>query len=586
MSRWALILVLLLQFRLIGQELTASEDGSQVYFTTTLNVKGAPAEVPYNRLFRAVGKSIELVADAGPGPNRLPIYGIALPQVSRDGKVLAFNRVGVCVPSRVVLAPLCVPDVTLPEVRGKSIPNNMDGTVHLSPNGRWALVRRGFTIPGLTVLTLGSGEATLIDLETGEKRSVEGVASVHAPVANDGTVLIHTALGPALWKSAQITSIGISGLSTGLWGISDDATTLLYDSYGLVIGANAGLIARDIRSGSDRVIAPVVFLGGLPRFLDHTPDGHYVLFLRPPAANPFFLSTSSPREGRAYVSNTRTGEVTPLAAISTDRFTAGAISGDGRTVFLLSRTNAIVKVDVARPDVLDTVVPATPYLRPPQIVAPGSYTLLTPNVPMSRETVAGRIHLDGVPLAVLGVSEQGVAVQIPWETLPNQDHVLQVDMPSESPFRQNEILTVRPAAGGFLTNGASNSTGLPFVAVRADFSGVLTEPPKPGETFIVYATGLGPVDGPIKTGEPAPTGTPLRIREPITCTFFPYTEPAETLFAGLAPGMVGIYQINFRLPAEPDRGRIVGGSCTYSGGSFNWGIFVTFLVGNILGANP
>lgn len=69
-----------------------------------------------------------------------------------------------------------------------------------------------------------------------------------------------------------------------------------------------------------------------------------------------------------------------------------------------------------------------------------------------------------------------------------------------------------------------------------------------GETIILYATGLGPVDRFIPNGLGAPSN-------PLANTKFPFRvtvagEDARLQFSGLAPGFVGLYQVNLRLPDD------------------------------------
>ena len=94
------------------------------------------------------------------------------------------------------------------------------------------------------------------------------------------------------------------------------------------------------------------------------------------------------------------------------------------------------------------------------------------------------------------------------------------------------------------------------VAQHADFSLVTAErPAAPGEVVTLYAAGLGPVDGVfLSDGDPAPP-SPLAttlIRVAVTIG----GRPAETLFAGLAPGAVGLYQINVRVPSGLPPGEV------------------------------
>jgi uncharacterized protein (TIGR03437 family) len=68
-----------------------------------------------------------------------------------------------------------------------------------------------------------------------------------------------------------------------------------------------------------------------------------------------------------------------------------------------------------------------------------------------------------------------------------------------------------------------------------------------GEVVHLYATGLGAVTPPLATGAVTPSGTLYRANVPLTCSIG--DQPAEVLFAGLAPGTVGVNQVDIRVPA-------------------------------------
>ncbi|HVY93684.1 MAG TPA: hypothetical protein VHA14_13075, partial [Bryobacteraceae bacterium] len=75
-----------------------------------------------------------------------------------------------------------------------------------------------------------------------------------------------------------------------------------------------------------------------------------------------------------------------------------------------------------------------------------------------------------------------------------------------------------------------------------------TAPAAPGEFIVLYMTGLGATDIPVPTGQPSPADPPARVLDTPVLTLDDITVP--TSFAGLTPGLVGLYQINLQIPAD------------------------------------
>jgi len=100
--------------------------------------------------------------------------------------------------------------------------------------------------------------------------------------------------------------------------------------------------------------------------------------------------------------------------------------------------------------------------------------------------------------------------------------------------------------------------GLPAVALHQDFQRFVTleSPAVPGEIVHLFMTGLGAVAPAVATGAPAPAIPPAKLASSITFVLANYashptrtaTYPVEVLFAGLAPNLVGVYQVSLRLP--------------------------------------
>jgi len=78
--------------------------------------------------------------------------------------------------------------------------------------------------------------------------------------------------------------------------------------------------------------------------------------------------------------------------------------------------------------------------------------------------------------------------------------------------------------------------------------GVPSEPARAGAWISIFCTGLGASDPAVPSGHPGPTNEPLaRVRVQPTVTIGGQQAPVS--FAGIAPGLVGVYQVNAQLPA-------------------------------------
>jgi uncharacterized protein (TIGR03437 family) len=87
------------------------------------------------------------------------------------------------------------------------------------------------------------------------------------------------------------------------------------------------------------------------------------------------------------------------------------------------------------------------------------------------------------------------------------------------------------------------------VMLHSDFTFVNSAAPaRPGETLVIYATGLGSVQVFVKTGDKAPSSAPLATTVVIPSVSMGGLN-AAVAFSGLAPGFVGVYQVNVVVPS-------------------------------------
>jgi len=93
--------------------------------------------------------------------------------------------------------------------------------------------------------------------------------------------------------------------------------------------------------------------------------------------------------------------------------------------------------------------------------------------------------------------------------------------------------------------------GVPHAAVLDEKNALVgkANPAVRGTIIQVYATGLGPTDPVVKTGEPGPSNPTAVLVAGTQLTTTLGGVPAEIQFKGLAPGYVGLYQVNLKVPS-------------------------------------
>jgi uncharacterized protein (TIGR03437 family) len=164
------------------------------------------------------------------------------------------------------------------------------------------------------------------------------------------------------------------------------------------------------------------------------------------------------------------------------------------------------------------------------------------------------VLVNGFKAPIFLGSEGYLRIQIPWETPVNQRISFVVENGISQPFESVKTENSVTIATNFLL--ASYDPSSPehsFPALfHQDFSSLVTasHPASDGEFLHLYMTGLGPVSPAVSTGEPAPSREPLsRIVNPMTCQAFNSQAQVPVKFAGLAPGLTGVYQVDIQATA-------------------------------------
>jgi uncharacterized protein (TIGR03437 family) len=160
-------------------------------------------------------------------------------------------------------------------------------------------------------------------------------------------------------------------------------------------------------------------------------------------------------------------------------------------------------------------------------------------LPLPIELGGIRAFADGKPLPLWYVSPVQINAQLPFDVSGR------VEVRIETP-------------NGGVGGSAFLSVTAPGILALAHPDGrpVSEEAPAPpGAQLVLYAAGLGAVNGPIQAGQPAPFQPLLRTLEPVIVNLD--GAAIEPSFAGLTPGWAGLYQVNFRVPEHLGPGRYV-----------------------------
>jgi uncharacterized protein (TIGR03437 family) len=526
-----------------------NRDGSVLYFSSSLRMKGTTQYLHRKIFVWEAGKDIRLFEQrASDAPAGIPpagwvgseYFSLEGVDVSSDGSTVSLVGERACTSTACATLERWRTSVYAPGQKAITMP----GAATLSRNGRFAVLSS----------SLGSGLVSqpVVDLQTGQRTNYIGWGiSSGRVLANDGTFLLSTGAGLSLARGGQTTALNIPAF-TG-W-INDAATLVVYLT-------NSQLLSYSVATRASTVLAN---LGAST--LAMSDDGSVIAF---GVYEQIFQTYVVRSDGTGLRKLTNFPEgARPVA-----------MSGDGKVVFVITGSyatagNRLVRIDVASGQGVD-VVPPTLWLSgfgnaPELRVWPGALATLGV-FGMTQETIEAQLpfptslagvemRINGSPAPIASVAPfEGVRFQIPWD-LPQGYSELEILAPflSASPFVAGAMVQRWPPEFFIRRDGRYGI----IAAAHEDFGQMVSfaNPAGIGEILHLYAQGLGPVSLVPPPGESAPLEPLSRLRLPPVCafvggyydssgTFVPTVDPADVLFAGLAPKMIGVYQIDLRIPA-------------------------------------
>jgi len=427
---------------------------------------------------------------------------------------------------------------------------DITGAGRLSGNGRYLLIYADGTP--------GSGCAYVVDLQTGQETRPERCAPAgfydlggSRTIADDGAAV--SAYGSLyLIRGPAVTAVQASQGYASEAVIDSAARIVVYSTYDWFTARRS---IRMYRIAEQRDSA----LAALPGADSHTPylsvDGRRAMFLSDASGLP-----------QIYTIDTQSGEPRQVSDDSTGVLSA-AMSDDGKVAWYFSGAARLYRIN------LDTGEAQERLGRTPQIglisrmttgclyYLPGAgfsdRVYAADSFPLPRSLGGVWVNVNGVDSPLVSVSPTVILLQVPSQTALETN--VEVKTESSSPFvPQLRFATATLTGfGAFLPNPQSPSAygGWDALAVHQDWSALVTSsnPAQPGEILHLYGTGLGRVDSQPPDGMPAPADPLARTVIPVTCWAWGSDNATmldiPVLYAGLAPGLAGLYQMDVRLPA-------------------------------------
>ena len=438
-----------------------------------------------------------------------------------------------------------------------SVVNLISGTVRTIPNipGNRGLhglvaVRGGGSSPVLWVAGTDANVVTVADSTSG---AIIASIPVRAPTFVDSpnpdsstpTVRVGSSLGNTIF-GFDAPTLTVSFKITGVPTPQDFAAT---SDYGWLATTGPGSSVVSVAQYGPTA----TFASGIPGAAGIA-AGRLIMSYPPYSATPFVLVTS-PDSNRVFLIQqppTGTPSVPSQFSVVGASF-GGAQAAPGGLASAFATTGVVQSF-------LAQSLPLSRTLGGVSLRFGGSLTFDSAN---TRWNYSSEGSLDA-PLLFVGPSQ--VNFQVPPAVGPGSAIPAQMTRPDGSTLLTT--LTIAAAAPGIFTV-LQNGIGQAAALNQDNTVNFGTNPARRGSVIQIFATGAGETTPPLAAGEAAPpSGSPLVLTK-VQPTVTIGGKNAKVQFSGMAPGFVGLWQINAEVPADVTPGMALPLVITAAGASSN-----------------
>jgi trimeric autotransporter adhesin len=377
----------------------------------------------------------------------------------------------------------------------------------------------------------GSGNVYIADAGNNAVRQVGGGNIITAAVGfthpdgvavdSSGNLYVADTVARRIVKFSGGVYTTVAGTGSPTFGGDDGPgpQAALNAPMGLAVDASGNVYIADTLNGRIRKLTPagtittIAGTGALYFSGDQGPATQAALY--------FPRGVAVDRSGNIYIADTANSVVRQLQGI------LPAISANGVV-------NAASFATQVSPGALATVFGSNFALRNASAKAP---------LPLSLGGVSVSVNGQSAPL--LYVTPTQVNFQVPWETtLGSATITVNVNGGASNSI----TVPVLGAAPGLFSTSSGHA-----VVQNSDFTlNDPTNPAKVGSTIVAYLSGSGPVSPAVADGAATPLGTLVSATSQSSAAIGSST--AQVAFAGLAPGFVGLVQVNIVVPSDLQTG--------------------------------
>jgi uncharacterized protein (TIGR03437 family) len=258
------------------------------------------------------------------------------------------------------------------------------------------------------------------------------------------------------------------------------------------------------------------------------------------AASGVYSGTWTPTNPGSQVSVKATAALTGLTSASA--IVTGQVTSSGLPILTKNSTTNVYSAVLGA-----GIAPGTLVMMYGVNLAPAAAQATS--IPLPTSLAGTSVTIGGIAAPLYYVGPTQINAEVPVELVPGNQY--QVIVTSNGAVTVPDLIQVSAVSPGV----ASGLSGLAVAQHAANYA-TITEanPAKPGEYVTLYLSGLGATTVAVADGAASPSDPPGLAYASVQPTLTLNGTPVPISFAGLTPTLVGLFQINFQLPANTPNG--------------------------------